>query len=110
MTWGVRRSSRRRECSTLFPLHVGEVRRSRPRPTATHARGRRPGAASRRLPGGGYPGITRQNYLDCDEEIAERAVGIVKEPVESGKIPEERIDESCGRILRLKMEHLDGMP
>ena len=58
----------------------------------------------------GYPRITWQNYLDCDEEIAETSVGIVNEPVESGKIPEEGIDESCGRILRLKMEHLDGMP
>jgi len=40
--------------------------------------------------------------------IAERAVGIVEDLVESGEIPEERIDESCGRILRLKMEYLDG--
>jgi len=46
------------------------------------------------------------NNLVYDEEIAEKAVGIVKGLVESGEIPEERIDESCGRILRLKMEYL----
>jgi beta-glucosidase-like glycosyl hydrolase len=34
----------------------------------------------------------------------------VKELVESGEIPEERIDESCGRILRLKMKYLDAGP
>jgi len=48
------------------------------------------------------------NNLVYDEEIAQKAVGIVKELVESGEISEDRIDESCGRILRLKMEYLDG--
>ncbi|WP_332449962.1 glycoside hydrolase family 3 protein [Methanoculleus sp.] len=48
------------------------------------------------------------NNLVYDELIAERAVGIVEDLVEAGEIPEERIDESCGRILRLKMEYLDG--
>lgn len=48
------------------------------------------------------------NNLVYDELIAQKAVGIVKELVESGEISEDRIDESCGRILRLKMEYLDG--
>jgi len=46
------------------------------------------------------------NNLVYDERIAEKAVGIVKDLVEAGEIPEERIDESCGRILRLKMRYL----
>lgn len=48
------------------------------------------------------------NNLVYDELIAQKAVGIVKELVESGEISEDRIDESCGWILRLKMEYLDG--
>ncbi|MDV2482735.1 glycoside hydrolase family 3 protein [Methanoculleus sp. Wushi-C6] len=50
------------------------------------------------------------NNLVYDEEIAEKAVGIVKSLVESGEISEERIDESCGRVLRLKMRCLAGSP
>ncbi|HOI13574.1 MAG TPA: glycoside hydrolase family 3 protein [Methanoculleus sp.] len=46
------------------------------------------------------------NNLAYDEKIAERAVGIVKDLVEAGEIPEERINESCTRILRLKMKYL----
>ncbi|MFA7199741.1 MAG: glycoside hydrolase family 3 N-terminal domain-containing protein, partial [Methanoculleus sp.] len=46
------------------------------------------------------------NNLVYDERIAEKAVGIVKDLVEAGEISEERIDESCGRILRLKMAYL----
>ncbi|MDN7023826.1 glycoside hydrolase family 3 [Methanoculleus sp. FWC-SCC1] len=48
------------------------------------------------------------NNLVYDEAVAEKAVGIVKSLVAEGKISEERIDESCTRILRLKMRHLDG--
>ncbi|RXE56344.1 glycoside hydrolase family 3 [Methanoculleus taiwanensis] len=49
------------------------------------------------------------NNLVYDEEVAEKAVGIVKNLVAEGKISEERINESCARILRLKMRYLaDG--
>jgi beta-N-acetylhexosaminidase len=48
------------------------------------------------------------NNLVYDEDIAEKAVGIVKDLVAEGKISEERIDESCTRILRLKMQYPGG--
>jgi len=50
------------------------------------------------------------NNLVYDEEIAGKAVGIVKNLVENGEISEERINESCARILGLKMRYLNGIP
>ena len=46
------------------------------------------------------------NNIVYDEEIAEKAVGIVKELVQNGEIPEERINESYGRIITLKQKYL----
>jgi len=44
------------------------------------------------------------NNLVYDEKIAEKAVDIVTKLVDEGEISEAQIDDSCARILRLKMK------
>ncbi|ADN36290.1 glycoside hydrolase family 3 domain protein [Methanolacinia petrolearia DSM 11571] len=46
------------------------------------------------------------NNIVYDERIAENATGLIKELVLDGEIPEERINESYERIIRLKMKYL----
>ncbi|WP_048152875.1 glycoside hydrolase family 3 protein [Methanolacinia paynteri] len=46
------------------------------------------------------------NNIVYDERIAENATGLIKELVLDGDIPEERINESYERIIRLKMKYL----
>ena len=46
------------------------------------------------------------NNIVYDENIAENATGLIKELVQDGEIPEERINESYERIVRLKMKYL----
>ncbi len=42
------------------------------------------------------------NNLSYDPGIAGKAAGLIRRAVEAGRFPEERIDESCARILALK--------
>ena len=44
------------------------------------------------------------NNMSYDANIGERAIGIISQLVESGKISEARIEESFQRITRLKQK------
>lgn len=46
------------------------------------------------------------NNIVYDERIAENATVMIKELIQEGEIPEERINESYDRIIRLKMKYL----
>ncbi|MBN2734510.1 MAG: glycoside hydrolase family 3 protein [Methanomicrobiaceae archaeon] len=46
------------------------------------------------------------NNIVYDERIAENATGLIKELIQEGEIPEERINESYDRIIRLKMKYI----
>jgi beta-glucosidase-like glycosyl hydrolase len=47
--------------------------------------------------------LTFGNNMDYDEQIAQKAVAIIKRLIAEGTISRERIDESYRRILALKM-------
>jgi beta-N-acetylhexosaminidase len=42
------------------------------------------------------------NNMSYDADIAPKVIALIEKAVREGRVPESRIDEACGRILRLK--------
>ena len=50
-------------------------------------------------------GFSNNNNHEYDENIAEKAVNVIKKAVQDGKISEKRINESYDRIIALKEKY-----